>query len=37
MFILSVNKVKIIIVPQVLWGFKTKISPPEELFGIEYC
>lgn len=28
MFILSGNKVQIIIVPHILWKFKTKISPP---------
>ena len=36
MFILSGNKVQIIIVPHILWKFKTKISPPKELFRIQY-
>lgn len=37
MLILSVNKIEIIVVPQILKGFKTKFSLLKELFRIEYC
>lgn len=36
MLILLVNKIEVVVVPQILNGFKTKFSLLKELFRIEY-
>lgn len=37
MLILLVDKIQVIVVPQILRGFETKFSLLKALFRIEYC